>query len=279
MTTSASSTTTPITVPGTESRAVLKTSHAKSEYSSLNRGLEILTLLQQEGRLRTVDIARTLDIPISTAYRYIAVLKDSGFAVDVDGYLAPSDRLAEPAEESEHLLQYSTPVLRRLRDETSYTALLAVRVHTAALCLEAAFAHPKHKISFQRGKVRALYAGASALPLLAFAPPSVLREVLDTDFRRYTSSTPNPVEVEREVRQIRTDGYALSYGHLTPGMVALGVPVIVDGKCLCSLSLVGETQSLAEVDALVEVLRGGAAELLDRMPSSAIQEVWMHPDE
>lgn len=265
--------------PSHLSLAPAASKNTRTEYSSLNRGLEILTLLQQEGRLRTADIARILDIPVSTAYRYIGVLREAGFAVDVDGYLAPSDKLAEPAEQSEHLVQYSTPVLRRLRDETSHTAVLAVRVHTAALCLEAAFAHPKHKISFQRGKVRALYAGASALPLLAFAPPAVLREVLDTDFRRYTSSTPNPVEVERDVRQIRTDGYAVSYGHLTPGMVAIGVPVIVDGKCLCSLSLVGEAQSLAEVDALVEVLRGGAAELLARMPSSAIDEAWMQPDE
>lgn len=252
---------------------------AKSEYGSLKRGLEILTLLQEEGRLRVADIARKLDMPLSTVYRYVVVLRESGFANELDGYLTPSVRLAEPADETGHLVRYSAPVLRRLRDETSHTAVLAVRVHMAALCLESAFAHPKHMISFQRGQLRPLYAGASALPLLAFAPPSVLQEVLDTEFRRYTSITPNPVEVESEVRRIRADGFAVSHGHLTPGMVAIGVPVIVDGKCLCSLSLVGDAQSLAEVDSLVEALRGGAADLLSRMPSSAIHEAWRQPDD
>lgn len=250
-----------------------------ADYSSLTRGLRILTLLRSEGRVRTSGIAERLGIPLSTAYRYVAVLRESGFAVDVDGYLMPSDRLSEPAEGSEHLVRYSAPVLRRLRDQTARTAVLAVRVRTAALCLEVAFAHPKHRISFQRGQVRPLYAGGSALPLLAFAPPSVVREVLDADFRRYTSATPRPAEVEETVQQIRADGYAVSHGHLTPGMMAVGVPVMVDDTCLCSLSLVGETQSPAEVVVLVEALRGGADELLTRMPTSGVEDAWVRPDD
>jgi DNA-binding IclR family transcriptional regulator len=250
-------------------------------YSSLSRGLDILSLLQSSGRLRASDISERLDLPLSTVYRYVGALRESGFAIDVDGYLMPSNRLAETGADADadHLVHYSAPVLRRLRDQTHMTAILAVRIHTAAVCLEVSFAHAKHRISFQRGQVRALYAGASALPLLAFAPPSVLREVLESDFKRYTSATPKPVEMERELAQVRAEGYAVSYGHLTPGMVAIGVPVIVDGRALCSLSLVGETQSLAPVATLVDALRGGTRELLARMPSSAVQEAWLNPNE
>lgn len=251
---------------------------SRTEYSSLHRGLKILALLQEEGRLRTGTISERLGIPLSTAYRYAAVLCKSGFAVETDGYLIPSSRLTEPGRESEHLVQYSAPVLHRLRDQSSFTAVLAVRVHTAALCLEAVVAHPRHRISFQRGRIRGLHAGASALPLIAFAPRSVLREVLGADLRRYTAATLDQAALEKEVRRIRSDGYAVSHGQVTPGMIGVGVPVLVDGRCLCSLSLVGDAQCAVRIDELVELLNGGVQELLARMSTSAVREAWVNHD-
>lgn len=247
--------------------------------SSLSRGLDILGLVQQSGRLRASDISATLGIPLSTVYRYITTLRGSGFIIEVDGYLLPSERLAESGEHSEHLVRYAEPVLRRLREQTGMSLVLAVRIHTAAVCLEASFAHPKHKISFQRGQVRPLYAGGSALSLLAFAPPSIQREVLESDFRLYTSATPGAADVAAQLEQIRADGFAVSYGHLTPGMVAVGMPVIVDGRCLCSLSMVGESPLGIPVDSLLQLLREGVRELMARMPTSAVREAWLSPDD
>jgi DNA-binding IclR family transcriptional regulator len=248
-------------------------------YSSLNRGLQILRLVQEAGRLRVAEIARRLDIPTSSVYRYVITLRESGFLIDVDGYIVPSARLAEHGDESSHLVRYAEPVLRRLRDQTTMSAILAVRIHTAAVCLEASFAHPKHKISFQRGQVRALNAGGSALPLLAFAPQSVVRDVLKAEIRPYTAATPNRREIEREIEHVRTAGYSVSYGHLTPGMAAVGVPVIVDGRCLCSLSLVGEAPFATPVEEVVQLLREGARELLARIPTSVAKEAWLTPED
>ena len=247
--------------------------------SSLNRGLEILGLIQQAGRLRASDISTTLGIPLSTVYRYVSTLHSSGFIIEVDGYLLPSERLAESGERSEHLVRYAEPVLRRLREQSGMSLILAVRIHTAAVCLEASFAHPKHQISFQRGQVRPLYAGGSALSLLAFAPPSIQREVLESDFRLYTSVTPKPPDIMPLLEQIRTDGFAVSHGHLTPGMIAVGVPVIVDGRCLCSLSMVGESPLNIPIEALVQLLREGVRELIARISASAVREAWLSPDE
>jgi len=247
---------------------------APEGYRSLSRGLEILSLVQEVGRLRAVDISRRLDLPLSTAYRYIAALRNSGFVVDIDGALVPSSKLAETGEDSEHLVRYAAPVLKRMRDESNMSASVVVRVHTAAVCLDAAFAHPKHKISFRRGQVRALYAGGSALPLLAFAPPSIVRDVLEGTFRHYTAATPNRTEVEAELDRIRKDGYAVSYGQILPGMVAVGVPVMIDGQCLCSLSLIGEARALTSIDNAVNILRAGARELLGRMSPIAASEAW-----
>lgn len=253
--------------------------YRRTEYSSLNRGLEILSRLQEAGSLKIAELARQLDLPLSTTYRYVAVLRESGYVIENDGHLLPSNRLAERGGEVDHLVHYARPVLRRLRTETNLSAVLAVRIHSAAVCLDVSFAHPKHKISFQRGKVRPLYAGASALPLLAFAPSTTVRDVLEGAMRRYTAQTPDREQLEATLAAIRADGHAVSQGHLTPGAVAVGIPVIVEGRCLCSLSLVGDPIALSRIPDLVRELRGGASELLARMPSEAIEEVWLQPDQ
>jgi DNA-binding IclR family transcriptional regulator len=250
-----------------------------SGYSSLNRGLQILRLVQESGRLRVAEISRALDIPASTVYRYLGTLRESGFLVDVDGHVMPSARLSETGDESGHIVRYAEPVLRRLRDQTMMSAILAVRIHTAAVCLEASFAHAKHKISFQRGQVRALHAGGTALPLLAFAPPTVVRDVLRSEVRPYTAATPNRGEIEREIEHVRSAGYSVSHGHITPGMAAVGVPVIVEGRCLCSLSLVGEAPLAFPVDDLVALLREGTRELLARIPNHVAKEAWITPED
>lgn len=254
----------------------MQTAPPRAYNSSLSRGLEILSLIQESGRLRVVEVSRKLEVPLSTVYRYVTTLRDAGFVVEVDGLLMPSAKLAASGNETEHLVRYAAPVLRRLREASQMTALLTVRTHLAAVSLEVSFANPKYRISFRRGDVRALTAGASALPLLAFAPQSVIREALDGELLRYTSATPDKAMVEQEIEQIRRVGYAVSVGHLTPGMKAIGVPVIVDGHCICALSLVGEVAEALPVDRAVELLRAACGELLREIPSSIVEESWLN---
>lgn len=249
------------------------------ELSSLGKGLEITDEVRKAGRLRAADVAGRLSMPPSTVYRYLRTLREAGYLIEVDGYFIPGAPFAEPEVESAHLVSYAAPVLARMRDATTMTALLTVRIHTAAVCLEAAFAHPKHRISFQRGHIRALYAGASALPLLAFAPAPTSTEVLEGEFRRLTSATPQRRGIEAEIERIRRAGYSVTRGQVTPGMVAVGVPVMVDGRCLCALSLVSEPVATLSVDHCVEVLRAGAGELVGRMPKNAAEEAWVVHDE
>ncbi|PPG27251.1 hypothetical protein C5E10_15500 [Pseudoclavibacter sp. RFBG4] len=243
-------------------------------YKSLHRGLEILQLIQGRGRLKISEISSELGMPLSTVYRYVTVLRDAGFAIEIDGYLMPSSRLAESDDASPHLVRYAAPVLRRLRELTGMTAILAVRVHITAVCLEVSYAHPQHRIPFGRGKVRSLYAGATALPLLAYAPKKVVRELLSGGLRAYTTATMSPEMIEPYLRQVRAEGHAVSYGQITPGMVGIGVPVFAGGRVLCSLSLVGDERQTGVLDERVALLKQGAAELAAKLPSNVDLEVW-----
>ncbi|MDR2565547.1 MAG: helix-turn-helix domain-containing protein [Bifidobacteriaceae bacterium] len=250
-----------------------------SGYQSLKRGLAILATIQDVGPMRTAEIATRLGTPLSSTYRYVSVLSEAGFAVEVDGVLVPSDRLTSPNEGPQHIVRACGPVLRGLRNLTGLTAALAVRVHTVALCLEVVFAHPQHRISFHRGQSHGLHAGGSALPLLAFAPRTIIREIAAAPLRRFTAHTPTREDLAELLPQIRRDGYAISHGHLTPGMSGFGVPLLVDGRCLCALSLIGDSTALARAEELVGALKRAAAELLARLASNGIQEAWSQPND
>lgn len=247
-----------------------------TSYNSLQRGLQLLGLVQDEGRMKIAEISERLDIPLSTVYRYAAVLKNSGYAYEIDGSLVAGARLAENNGEATHLIQIVSPVLRHLRKTTGMTAILAVRIHITAATLDIVLAHPEHRISFGRGKVRSLYAGASALPLLAYAPQRIIEELLSGSMRPYTSNTLTPEIIEPYLQQIRDQGHAISFGQVTPGMVGLGVPVIVDGNCVCSISLISEeTQNRPKTMEALKLLKAGASELATEIGSRNEQEVWV----
>jgi DNA-binding IclR family transcriptional regulator len=231
------------------------------EYASLRRGLEILKLVQDLGRGSAAEISAHLGVPRSTVYRYLTMIKESGFAVEVDGGLVPSERLAEGWSDSSNLVRVAAPVLRQLREDLAMTAVLAVRVHTAALSLDVCYAHAQHRISFRRGQMRGLHAGASALALLAYAPDQIVRSVLERGYRGYTAATLSPAQLAHELEQIRTRQFATSRGQTTPGMMAAAVPIMMSGLCVASLSLVDEMSRRPAGDELAQPLHAAAAEL------------------
>ena len=234
----------------------------KGEYASLQRGLQILKLVQNLGRASASDISRMLGVPLSTVYRYIGILKESGFAIEIDGALVPSERLAEGWSGTSNLVRLASPILNRLRTDTEMTSVLAVRIHTAALCLDVSYAHAQHRVAFRRGQMRSLHAGATALPLLATAPQPIIREVLTRGYRGYTSATLSPGELAHELERIRSMGHAVSLGQTTPGMMGVGVPVFSNNACIASLSLVGEARTqTAPVEVLVAALHAAAGQL------------------
>lgn len=249
-------------------------------YRSLQRGLQILALVQEQGRLRIADISERLGMPLSTVYRYVSALAGSGFAHEIDGYLVAGERLAEEHDGPPHLVSVAAPILHRLRLDTGMTAILAVRVHTVAVSLEVSLAHPQHRVSFGRGRVRSLYAGASALPLLAYAPSRIVRDLLSAELRPFTNATLAPEMIEPYLRQIRSDGYAVTRGQITPGMIGVGVPVLIGEACLCSISLVGEESQLSgELGVAVAALRTAASELVHRLPTEREADAWLSAGE
>ncbi|WP_372588053.1 IclR family transcriptional regulator [Mycobacteroides abscessus] len=249
-----------------------------SALSSLDRGLRILTFIQDRGQVDIAEIIEQLCIPSSSTYRYIRVLQQAGFITEIDGKVLSTDRLTDPSSRgSDHLVSIARPILTRLGHESGLNVVLSVRVHTAALCLDARRSG-LGSVGFHPGEILALYAGASATPLLAMAPQSVQQQVLSADMHRYTAATPDAATLASELAGVRRRGYHVTHGWLTPGMTSVGVPLIVGGTCLCALSLVGPHRALTDSTAPLTLLNGAIAEIGTRLPR-ALSTAWTPPDE
>lgn len=247
------------------------------ELAVLQRGLEILDFVQEQGSADVALIVQELKLPQSTAYRYVAVLKQAGYLSEVAGRVQPSGKLTEkPVKQSQHLVNLARPVLAGLCQQTRLSVTMTVRVHTTALCLDTIRAQAL-TLAFHPGTMLPLYAGASALPLLAWAPGQVLRATLEGPIRRYTARTPDREQICTEAHEARRRGHHISHGWLTPGHTAIGVPVLVGNHCLCALSLIRRGSPAASDVHAIDRLLAAAQELLQRLPDSHAS-VWLSAD-
>lgn len=83
------------------------------------------------------------------------------------------------------------------------------------------------KVSAFEGSRSPLYAGASYRSILAFQPDEFIEEILHKGIIQFTSNTlTEPEAYWKEIRKIRTEGYAISCGEYTPDVIAIAVPLL-----------------------------------------------------
>jgi DNA-binding IclR family transcriptional regulator len=247
--------------------------------TSLQRGLEMLTKVTRLGPMRVDEIAAALDMPISTAYRYVKLFKEADFLYEIDGVYSAGLMISSRDEQTQkqHIVEMAAPIMTRLRQSTNETVILTVRVQAAALCLERLPAGRSSMLSFYRGSVRPLYAGASATALLAYAPADVIASVQTGSMRRFTALTPSPERLGQILSAVRSSGYAVSEGEVDPFMVGVAAPVFRHGHCICVLSVAGRQSSLQgqRLDDVVEQVCAATAELGPALESDAGSAAWM----
>lgn len=252
---------------------------AAGELASLDRGLQILAFVQDEGRASVAEICSKLALPSSTVYRYVRALEQAGFLVDQDGSMVPSGRLAESGSVGggQHLVSLASGLLTALRDSSGLTVALTVRVHSVALCLDTrrSLTMRTDRLAYCPGEIRPLYAGASVTPLLAYAPAKLVKQVLADGVRKLTAAAPDEQALMAQLHEIRETGHHTTTGWINPGLTGVGVPVLVDGRCICALSVVGPTQAVS-ISTEAKRLERAAAQLsglIGRVRATA----WMPP--
>jgi len=246
---------------------------------ALERGLRLLDVVVERGGLPVRDLAEAVGLPVSSTYRYVRQLRDAGYLYEAAGCysLGPKFESAPEIQRAGHLVELAVPWLRRASDLTGETALVTVRILTAAVCLERVVPPAGSAPSFHRGTVRALDAGASATVLLAYAPDEVVRSVVAASGYSRGETEEAVRAVRRRLAGIRRRRFVVSYGEVDEGMCAVAAAAFRYGECICGVSVVGPRDRLADerLDRATQVVCAAAAGLSTQLSSARGVSAWI----
>ena len=217
--------------------------------ASSRKVLQVLTSFTPERPIVTVDaLAKMVKVPLSTAYRYIALLREVGLVTD-DGHggyhLSP--RMVELARASRAAFSFidvAQPVMEKLRDASGETVILIRRVGDAAICVERVESAQRVRLSFEVGAAFPLHRGAAPKLLLAHMARRERDDYLgrarkiDADLRR------RPTQFAEELDTIERQAWAESNEEITPDIWAAAAPVLEGARLAAAVSVAGPAYRL-----------------------------------
>lgn len=242
---------------------------------SAKKTLEILDLFNLENRELTVaQISNMLNIPQSSVYRYIRVLRESKYLFETSrGTYLPGIKFLELGNMVmlENEISFAAlPIMRQVTDKLEETSVLLVVAGLQTVCIEnVSSTHHHIKVSCERGRSIPLYAGASSKAILAYMGKETVNKLYKLGIvQRHTENT----IVEKEallnnLNQIRMTGYAVSDNELDEGVFAYAVPIFSKNNIIGSLGVSGPKERMIKKDEtmLINTLKEAAEEIQKQM--------------
>jgi DNA-binding IclR family transcriptional regulator len=226
--------------------------------------LAVLDAFSRDRRALTLsEIARIVDVPLSTAHRLIAELCAwGGLERDSDGRYRIALRLWELgalAPRALGLREAALPFMEDLYEVTHENVQLAVRDGTDVVFVERFAGRAAVAVYTEVGGRFALSPTGVGLVLLAFAPVDVQEEVLSRPLQRYTPWTiTDPGQLRRVLAEIRRTGVAVSDRQVTRDAVSVAAPISDRNGVVAALSIVVRGDGPAAVRAMTPGVRAAA---------------------
>lgn len=183
---------------------------------------------------RAEEVAATLEVSLSTAYRQLGGLASSGLVEAVEGanayVLGPAIvELDRNIRLSDPLLAVAKPAMRWLAEQApvSCTILLCRLYRDRVMCiLQEEKPGEAGAVSYERGRPMPLSRGAPSKMILAQLPARQLTRLVPT----LEADLPNPGAAalegfRAELREMRKRGYCITRGEVDPGVVGIAVPL------------------------------------------------------
>ncbi|RLE35178.1 hypothetical protein DRJ24_02915 [Candidatus Acetothermia bacterium] len=205
--------------------------------NTLEKCVRILELFSDTSPVLQVgEIARALDLPRSTAYRYVSALKRHGLleqSPGENGYRL-GRRIIELAASMSRkpLRELALPYMERVVRETGETVILCgIRGHVG-VCLEKVDGHHALRVSFELGETYPLHAAATGKAIFAFLEPRIQNDIIaDVGLPRFTATTiTDEAALRKELARIRKVGFAESDGEAIEGTRGIAVPIFSPSK-------------------------------------------------
>ncbi len=206
---------------------------ATKTLQSLERGIDLLFLFSAEKpSLSLDDIARALELPESTAYRLAATLcKKSVLARSNSkkGYELHASllRLLDGVRAHIDIGGLALPSLEALAQESGETSQLCLLQGNEVVCAEAVCSTNTIRFMPEKGRAVPLHTSALGRAVLAFLPDHVLAKYIRRPglYAVTPYTVTDPTRMRDVLKQIRTQGFAVSYRQNLLGARGVAVPI------------------------------------------------------
>lgn len=230
---------------------------------TLERGLDCLfALASSNDPLSVAEIATILNLPESTIYRLLRPLERRGLIERTDqGKRVIGLRVLELCKSlrssyGHHIGEIARPIMQELAKFTQETVILTVVTGFEAICIESIDSLQPIRLSFEKGRVQPIYAGASAKILLAHAEKKFQEEVFSRcEGLRYTHGEPIDCDkLRHQMDQIREDCFAVTTEEVDLGATAVAAPILdKNNELVAGLSVAGPKDRFGQ-DRLPELI-------------------------
>ncbi|WP_028937162.1 IclR family transcriptional regulator [Pseudonocardia spinosispora] len=244
-----------------------------TQVQSVDRALTILEYLAEHGSAGVTEIAQSLDVHKSTAFRLVVALENRQLVEQVEqrgkyrlgfGLI----RLAGATSAQLDLTKEGRPVCVRLAGEFGETVNIAILDSGSATNITQEHGDTMVTTRNWVGKRTPLHATSSGKVLLAWADAGDIADAVAKDAERFTERTIIGEALRTELKQVRAQGWASCAEELELGLNSVAAPIRgMNGEVVAAVSVSGPSYRMT-ADDFPEVARRlsvGAAEISTRM--------------
>lgn len=203
------------------------------DIKSLVRASMILDLLSKEGKISLGDIAKKLGLPKTTVHGLITTLKNIRYVGQ--STLTRNYRLGPKlfemgiifAEKYNDILKISAPYIKKLVSDLKETCHLAVLDEEKVLYIDKKECNRSPRIVSEIGSTLPCHCTALGKVLLAYLNKDKLDNIVrNKKLETYTKNTiTDPINLENELRMIKTQGYAVDNEEIMIGVKCIALPI------------------------------------------------------
>lgn len=229
----------------------------------------LLAFGPQRPRARVDELALAANVPLSSAYRYIGLLRSMGLVAETgDGAYQLTPRvmgLASAARLANGLHTLLRPVLEDLRETTGESALFLRRAGDHVVCTDLVESSHPVRLSFTPGHPMPLHAGAGAKLLLATLPREEQAAYLARHDQQIAGAQRQ--KLSRELLSLARQGWSISEAEVDDGVWAAAAVVKDVGVLAGVLTVAGPAFriSSAQRDKILGSVRHAAGEISRRL--------------
>jgi DNA-binding IclR family transcriptional regulator len=240
--------------------------------NSVTKAIQLLEELARAKKpVALRDLARGTNLNKATAYRFLHSLWQKGMAQKVgnQGFYALGPKLLVLAEEyrrSFTMRNRVLPFLDQLVRATGETAIYCERYQQdSCVTIERRESPHQTRTVIETGVPRPLYAGSSALAILAMLSPEEIASILSQrPLEKFTPHTLNShKQIVKKLDEIKRRGFAVSIQERYSYTTGIAAPCVAGQNVIGSIAVIGPAERIKEtgIEKLGKIVRRIAAQL------------------